>query len=410
VTDPGPVAARASLDVARVALGRMTSTGGNIAIDSAPLTMAARATAAWSATEHVLHNVTGDMQLAGQALVVEARRQERLTLDDAHAIVALSEWVERTRAPGSAAQMLTLPPTDAEREVGAHALVALEHAVGAYVGDEAPPPPFVAMVTARAETPNAPAPNDFARGGPAPSGPVPVVSTSKWAAPQDRSTGASPPSAASRAGMPPPPASGASRTSMPDSWSSPPVVETTAVPGTASGGRSSALVVGVVLLLLVAAAGAGWYVLRNRAGGVVTTDDGIAAYTRGSIETARLTLARAAQENPNDARALTYLGRIAREQGDLATSRKFLESAIRIEPENALALRELGSSLLADNQPELARRFYVRALTVDGSDRVAQGFLSCALIRLQRRDEAQRWLDRAGSGDWSRCSTPAPAR
>src|SRR3712207_6485783 len=56
----------------------------------------------------------------------------------------------------------------------------------------------------------------------------------------------------------------------------------------------------------------------------------------------------------------------------------------------------------------LARRFYVRAVQADTTDKTAQGYLGCAMVRLGRRDEGQRWLTRAGPGNWSSCGTMAP--
>lgn len=380
MTDPGPVAAQASLDAARSVLSRMMSAAAAAGERTPPITMARRAADAWSAVEHVLHNVTGRPELGGQPLLAEARRQERLSLDDAHAIMALSDWTERTRAPGSAAQMLTLAPTEAERDVAANVLHVLERAVSAYAGN-APfaafvPPPF---------TPVPESPNRFA---PPPA--ASVTAATFPASPPPITTGA--PDAASRNVV--------SRAADTDAGAhAPPALADARTP------RSSGLVVGAIVAVLAVACVAGWYALRGTSS-ASATDQGVAAYTRGSIETARLALTDAVKSHPNDARALTYLGRITREQGDAATARTYLERAIRIEPDNALALRELGSALLADHQPELARRFYVRALTVNGSDKLAQGFLACALSQLNRTDEAARWLERAGPGDWSRCVSP----
>lgn len=166
---------------------------------------------------------------------------------------------------------------------------------------------------------------------------------------------------------------------------------------------------GVLLLVVLAIGGGGWYVMKMRSGSTAGgTEAGVMAYTKGSIETAQMEFKKAMEANPKDTRALTYLGRISREQHDNAGAQKYLEQAIQIEPENALALRELGSVLLAEGQPELARRSYVHSLNVNQTDRVAQGFLGCALLQLQRDDEAKKWFDRAGAGDWTGCSaTPA---
>ncbi|WP_310570151.1 tetratricopeptide repeat protein [Gemmatimonas sp.] len=165
---------------------------------------------------------------------------------------------------------------------------------------------------------------------------------------------------------------------------------------------------GIVIALLAVGAltAIGWWVLSQRADRAY--QDGVAAYGRGAREVARTAFAKAALQHPDDAGPLVFLGRMSREEGDLPRARRFLTTAVRIAPNSALANRELGSVMLADGQPEIARRFYVRALQLDPADRVAQGFLGCALFRLNRFDEARRWTDRAGPGDWSRCSAPMP--
>jgi Flp pilus assembly protein TadD len=83
-----------------------------------------------------------------------------------------------------------------------------------------------------------------------------------------------------------------------------------------------------------------------------------------------------------------------------------LQKALQLEPDNAIALREMGSYLLAGGNPELARRFYIRAVQADTADRAAMGWLGCSLMRLNRVDEAQRWMARAGAGDWNACTPP----
>ncbi|MEO7362456.1 MAG: tetratricopeptide repeat protein [Gemmatimonadaceae bacterium] len=339
---------RAALEGARAAFGRMT--GAPPAFGAPPsvaMTMASRASDAWKSAEILLRLLTARADLSGQALLAEARRVDTLDMEGMHALVAMREWVERTLAPGSAAQMLTLPPTDAEREVASNAMAALDRST-----------PEVNAATPRPPSSWAPAAHDVV-------GTVPPRSVQDAA---DNST------------------------------------------NDFSGGEqkqrsiSSGLILTVLLLVLVLAGAGAWFVLRDK-GSSSLTQEGVDAYARGAKEAARISLAKAVQENPQDVRALTYLGRVSREQGDLATSRRYLEAAIRVDPNNGLALRELGSALLADNEFELARRFYVRALTADPSDRIAQGFLGCALVHLNRNEEAARWTERAGPGDWSGCAT-----
>lgn len=174
------------------------------------------------------------------------------------------------------------------------------------------------------------------------------------------------------------------------------------------------IVLATALLLLAVGGVAAWYALKARQ--PTPLSEAIAAYARGSRETARIAFARAAREQPRDVTPWIFLGRIAREDGNIAASRRFLDAAVRLSPTSALANRELASSILADGDAEVARRFYVRALQVDPSDHLSQGFLGCALSRLGRAEEARRWLDRAGAGDWTACvvdpvrPTASPAR
>ncbi|MEO7520463.1 MAG: hypothetical protein ABIW79_01475, partial [Gemmatimonas sp.] len=116
----------------------MSTTGSAAsATDVEAATPAGRATAAWRAAEMTLRAVTGRSDLSGQALVGEARRIERLTLGDAHVLVALHGWMERQRDPAFVGAHDAAAPSDGERGVAREAMLALEHAV-ATVQREAP--------------------------------------------------------------------------------------------------------------------------------------------------------------------------------------------------------------------------------------------------------------------------------
>lgn len=378
-----PNTTRASLEVARVALGRMLGAPpAPGAPPELPVTMAVRARDAWSSVEQVLRSITGRKELAGQALLTEARRVDALDMESMHSLVALREWVERTLAPGSAAQVLTLAPTEAEKDVALNALAVLDRVEGVNRGET------VAEVGSPA--------SEHPRIRPRPASPPP----SQWA-PQP-SAGA--PSFAPPNRLSPRELEQTARANAPIKVITPDGADS-AYLEPAKSSRSSALIISAVALVIILAGAGAWYALRGSAGANSSeTDQGVAAYSRGSKEAARLAFVKAVEKNPNDIRALTYLGRISRDLGNLATARKYLEDAIRLDPKNALALREFASALLADQQPELARRFYVRTLEVNPDDRVSQGFLGCALMRLNRNDEAQRWFERAGTGEWSSCS------
>ncbi|MFN8859790.1 MAG: tetratricopeptide repeat protein [Gemmatimonas sp.] len=345
-TEPSLQTARAALDAARVVFARGST---------------ATAPALWRAAQPVLQLALGRPELTGHALVGEARRIGVLTLSDAHALVGLSSWADRSDTP---------PADEAERLLVRESWMALEHAVP----DVAPPLGLGAVTS------------------PVPPYTLPLAPSNR---PPRESSG--PQSWA------PPPAGRASGDSpSPHTVSAEPLGAQAVAPRRRPG---PAVLTGVAAMVLVGAAGALWYV-AGRADRVYR--DGVDAYQRGAREVARAAFVRMAQQHPEDARPLVYLGRITREEGDLARSRRFLTTAVRLDPRSALAARELAGVMLADGQPDIARRFYVRAIERDPADRVAQGFLACALARLQRFDEARRWIDRAGPGDWQRCVPPMP--
>ena len=130
------MSARAALDAARAvfqpSLGRppvqATTAPTWVDVDEALATVSGRADAMWRAAEQVLQAAVGHPELSGQALVGEARRQNCLTLGDAHALVALQGWADRARdvavtiAPGASG------PDEDERSIAREAWLALEHA------------------------------------------------------------------------------------------------------------------------------------------------------------------------------------------------------------------------------------------------------------------------------------------
>jgi tetratricopeptide (TPR) repeat protein len=293
------------------------------------------APALWQAAQQVLQLVLGRPELTGHALVGEARRLGVLTLSDAHALVGLSSWADRSGAPAA---------DEAERLLVRESWMALEHAVPDVPPQVAPPPPPPPRRPAQ-EAPFAP----------------PRAQAQADALPND-----------------------------------------TAV---APRRRRGPLLAALAALVVAGSAGGLWW-YTGRADRLYR--DGVEAFQRGAREVARTTFVQMAQQHPDDARPLVYLGRLSREDGDLARSRRFLTSAVRLAPGSAIAARELAGVMLAEGQPEIARRFYVRAIELDPTDRMAQGFLGCALARLQRVDEARRWIDRAGPGDWQRCLPPMP--
>jgi tetratricopeptide (TPR) repeat protein len=311
----------------------------------------------WQSAQGVLQSVIGRPELTGQALVSEVRQLGLINLADAHALVALAAWADRSTG---------LAENEAERILVREAWMALEHAI--------PEAPISGFASAPAGTPP---------------------------------TNAPPASAPHQAWSP---GGGASGGASPSGMAAPPPVMGYAgdTQGTGKARRRWLWPAVGVTVLLAALAGAGtWWFTTGKPERELT--DAISAYQRGSREVARTTFAQLAMQHPDDARPLIYLGRITREDGDLARARTFLTNAVRLAPESAVAARELASIMLAEGQPEIARRFYVRALQLDPSDRSAQGFLGCALVRLGRFEEAPRWIQRAGPGEWQQCLASMPA-
>ncbi len=307
---------------------------------------------AWAAIASVLGALlpqvaSGDVK----ALVAELRHDGLCTLDEAHVLIDLHAAAQRDASGAATA-------SDMDRQLIARAADVAER--------------VVASAGVAAST--VPLQNEYRRAsGGAPAADVPV----------------------DRTAAPPP--------SPRDTY-----VGAAASPISSRPPRSNRFVVGLVVVCLVAAGLAALLFSRVLTGDPLA--DGIAAYQSGQRVVARLEFEKALADDPTDARPLIYLGRLSREEGDLAQSRRLLELAVQRAPDNPLTHRELASALLADGQPELARRFYVRTLALDPEDRLAQGFLGCALARLGRVDEAQRWLSRAGPGDWNACAAASPMR
>jgi Flp pilus assembly protein TadD len=113
------------------------------------------------------------------------------------------------------------------------------------------------------------------------------------------------------------------------------------------------------------------------------------------------------RSSANDPMPHVYLSRRARDANDLVTAKAEAMKAVELGPTNAAALRELAATLFVQQNYAGARTFYTRAVKADPEDRLSQGFLGCSLIRLGRVEEGMRWMQRAGSGAWSRCA-PAP--
>ncbi len=192
----------------------------------------------------------------------------------------------------------------------------------------------------------------------------------------------------------------------PSSHRPPAVASAPAEPVGAPMGRPDWLRWAFVAVLVLAVAGVGaWVWARNRE---TTLERAVAFYAAGQREQAQSAFQLAAREEPKNALPHVYLSRMARDVGNLTMARDEANRAIQVDPTNSLALREMGAYLLTSGNYELARRFYVRAVQADTGDKTAMGYLGCASIRVGRVDEGQRWLSRAGPGNWSSCGSMPP--
>jgi hypothetical protein len=208
-----PANPRAALDAARVVFGTPE---------------VATAPALWRTAQELLQMVLGRPELTGQALVSEVRRLGLITLSDAHALVALSDWSDRSSGAAT---------TEAERLIVREAWMALDHAV-----PSAPPPSF-----------------------------APPAAASPYAPPA--APGYAPPAAPQYAPQYAPPAAPASPT--PRSYSPPPPPNAAPAhvdvgvdvdpPATSSHRRRLYLGLGALLLVAVCVAGGVWWYVGGRA-------------------------------------------------------------------------------------------------------------------------------------------------
>ena len=329
-----------ALDSARPYLARLDVTGH-------PEDVAADLIEGWSAVCTALRSLMGGSALDGQKLVRELRQREILSLDTANALL---EFV----AARDRAQRTTYRPSGADVTVARDAFHRLETEL---------------RETAAAST----------------SGAVPGLSGATISAPQPQRGGV-------RGAVPLEPSADET------------LVLAAPRPAPARGGlvRNP-----LFLALLGVLALAGGYFAYATFGPPAAPRNvaarGVELYRTGRRTEALAEFERVARENPQLALPHVYMARIAREGGDYEGANRELQQAIRLEPGNALAMREMGQYLLAAGNPELARNFLIRAVAADSSDEAANGWLACALARNGQGEVGERFLRRAGPGDWTAC-------
>ncbi len=117
---------RAALDAARVVLDPFLRVGGSVSADAPPDVSVPSRTAVWNTVEMVLQTMVDDASLRGQRLISDARRLQRLSIAEAHALVALLSWSDSVET-GSSPRDVT--PSDTDRAVVGAAWQSLEAAV-----------------------------------------------------------------------------------------------------------------------------------------------------------------------------------------------------------------------------------------------------------------------------------------
>jgi tetratricopeptide (TPR) repeat protein len=328
----------------------------------------------WQGTETALRALMGGSSLSGQGLIRELRQRELISLGQAYALLEFLGARDRSNRT-------TYRATDNDVVVAREGFRQLEGGLAAAAAE-----PAAQYVEPTTPLPVAPGP-DYSRpaAGAAPAG---AASATGYA------QAASRPSA-----PPPPPQSYAQAPSAPPPAATPPDAGYT--------DRKSRIPANlwfiIALVVLVLAAIGAWALLNRRGDPEEQMSEAVAAMQAGRREAARGAFMEIARQNPELATPHVFLSRLSREEGDLANARRELETAIRLEPKNAIALREMGLILFSAGNYELARRFFVRSLTENPEDKASMGYLGCSLSRLNRFDEAQRFIQRAGSGAWSSC-------
>jgi tetratricopeptide (TPR) repeat protein len=365
MTAPNLRSTQAALDVARPLIVRLDERRH-------PEDAAADLIEGWAAVETALRAMVGGSSLGGQALVSEVRAQGRLDYPHAHALLGFLAARDRATRPD-------YQPTAEDVAAARAGFQAIEAANGSGIAANTgvhqaiprdgvlPPPPPVPPVVPRPPRDAPPRPSGNGA-SPAPYGP-----------PHGRDAGPPPPP------LPP----------QGDEWRSAP-----------RRGLSPLLLAGLALLLV--ALGAGGYFALRRGRPTPALAEGRAAYGEGRREAARAAFERALAEQPQLAEPRVYLARLAREDGDIPRATAYLDSAIRLDQTSAVAFREMGQLQLYANRPDLAVSFFRRAIERDESDRVALGWMACSLTRAGNAELAERFYQRAGTGEWTACRQAAP--
>ena len=348
----------------------------------------------WAGAESALQALVGNSSLTGQQLVRAARQAELITLEQAQSLVEFLAARDR-------ANRTSYKPTQADGDASLEGFRALESALTgkAPIKRASPSSPLQAAYTPRGTHTVQPSQPLSPYAPPSAGGrrPPPSYPTRKTAGPptiEQPPPSFTPPSGSAHSGA------GMGRSNVEHALAA------------AEAGRrwprkwpklSMPILAGVVVLLLISV---GIFFAFRGGSSSDSLKAGIDAMNNRQREKARGEFAKAVKADPNAPTPHVFLARLAREEGDLATARAQLDTALHLDPKNAVALREMGMVLFASRQYDLARRFLVRAVQANPEDRISQGYLGCALMRLNRVQEGTKFINNAGTGQWTACLQP----
>lgn len=132
--------------------------------------------------------------------------------------------------------------------------------------------------------------------------------------------------------------------------------------------RRLALAIGVISLVVFGFGISAWNVAtkktkeQRRGAAVVLNESGMAAYSKGDVESAEIDYRKAIEKDPTYPIPYNNLGTLAEDENDFPQAERMYREAIRIDPEYSAALISIGNLFVAANQPDSAEVYFRRAM------------------------------------------------